>query len=249
MRLGWTMGAVCLLIGLNANAALLHTNASGDGGVSSLFLTVWDGTSKSIVIDLNVNALSTDFNTFSFDQNFASQLGSAFPTGTGSDFQYSVVAASVAAQNSGIWTTHSSSTLTSYDTVTNGTAISGALANYANNNPLASLGLGQTNAPDGVTSGPGYYGGNNFNGTLGGKVPADMGGSIGTALNFYSLLKQFQSTKFVANNTLYSGQWLLSATGELTYSAVPLPAGIYLLGAALLGLVGVGRRARVANAA
>jgi hypothetical protein len=40
----------------------------------------------------------------------------------------------------------------------------------------------------------------------------------------------------------YAGKWSLSSTGALTYSAVPVPAAVWLLGSALIGLVGVSRR-------
>jgi hypothetical protein len=36
--------------------------------------------------------------------------------------------------------------------------------------------------------------------------------------------------------------WTLDSEGVLTYSAVPLPPAVWLLGSALLGLVGVARR-------
>jgi len=243
MRLGWTLALVCVLVGVNANAATLHTNTSGDG--SSLFLTVWNGSNKSIVVDLGIDATTADFSTLTFDQNFATQLNAAFGS-IGSGFQYAVVAASEDILNQGIWTTHTTTTLASYDIVSNSQTIADRLSNYANNNPIANLGLGETNGPTGISSGAGYFNGSNFNlvASLNGTVPPNMVGTVGTALNFYSLL----STNFEANNTRYGGQWLLSSLGELTYAAVPLPAGVYLLGAALLGLVGVARRGRVSSA-
>lgn len=44
----------------------------------------------------------------------------------------------------------------------------------------------------------------------------------------------------------YLGVWKLSSAGMLTYtvSAVPVPAAIWLLGTALIGMVGIGRRSR-----
>ncbi|HAC33418.1 MAG TPA: hypothetical protein DCF45_02750, partial [Gammaproteobacteria bacterium] len=46
------------------------------------------------------------------------------------------------------------------------------------------------------------------------------------------------------------GTWLLDSAGQLTYTApvsqVPLPAGVWLFGSALAGLVGVSRRRRAA---
>lgn len=242
MKFGSMMALVCLVVGVNANAATLGTN----GSPSELFLTVFNNAAsggKSIVIDLGIDAAAADFSTLTFDQNFSTQLVQAFGS-ISSNFLYSVVAASTDIFNEGIWTTHTSTTLANYDIVANSNTIAGNLANYAAGNPLNALGLGQSNASAPITGGAGYYAGSNFNGTLGATVPANMGGNVGTSLYFYSLLNQGFGT---AANTLYDGkQWLLSVTGELTYGGapIPIPPAIFMLGAALLGLCGIGRRGR-----
>jgi hypothetical protein len=266
MKFGWTLALVCLVIGVNANAATLHTNSAGDG--SSLFLTVWNGADKSIVIDLGVDASTANFATLTYSGDFSTQLNAAFG-GVSTNFLYSVVAVSNDALSQGIWTTHTSGSLLPYDIVSSSGTLAGKLTNYANGNPLAALSaLGcsgaacATNGPAGVgptsgsppTNNPGYYNNSNFQGTLGGTFPGNMGGNVGTSLFFYSLLNNFDLNNFsnVANNTLYAGKWLLSQTGLLSYGGnapIPLPAAVYMLGAALLGLVGIGRRNRVAATA
>lgn len=47
-----------------------------------------------------------------------------------------------------------------------------------------------------------------------------------------------------ANMQAFNGKWNLSSTGDLSYSvsAVPVPAAAWLLGSALVGLVGISRR-------
>src|SRR5262245_4425700 len=112
MRLKGAIALACLVVGFNANAAL-QTNADGASG-SSLFLTVYNGVDKSFAIDLGVNAVTTDFSTFSFSQNFASQITAALGAIT-SSFVYSVVAVSTDILNTGIWTSHQRNDLLPYD--------------------------------------------------------------------------------------------------------------------------------------
>jgi hypothetical protein len=80
-------------------------------------------------------------------------------------------------------------------------------------------------------------------------------GVVGAALDFWAFTTSGTSDSNVnlAINRYTGGQWLLGATGDLTYtvaaSAVPLPAAVWLLGSGLLGLGTVARRRRNAVAA
>ena len=73
-------------------------------------------------------------------------------------------------------------------------------------------------------------------------------GTFDSALNFY-FIGPDGNTGTLTNPSPASivpanfGSWTLaSATGDLTFSTVPLPAAVWLFGAGLMGLVGVARR-------
>lgn len=83
-----------------------------------------------------------------------------------------------------------------------------------------------------------------------GNGPNSAGIAVGTAENVYA----YTSNGGAGNAQSYSlGQALLASDGTLTIegsagttSAVPLPAGVWLIGSGLLGLAGIGRRRREA---
>ncbi|HEY9150237.1 MAG TPA: flocculation-associated PEP-CTERM protein PepA [Gammaproteobacteria bacterium] len=53
---------------------------------------------------------------------------------------------------------------------------------------------------------------------------------------------QFSGVSSVQGNSVDSGDFLLSADGNLTLAAVPVPAAVWLFGTGLLGLLGMARR-------
>ena len=79
-----------------------------------------------------------------------------------------------------------------------------------------------------------------------GSSPLANGAAVGTAMSFYtSVVSPADGT--VATSLVDAARaWTLSAAGNLTWGGsappIPLPAGVWLLGSALLGLVGVSRR-------
>lgn len=73
-------------------------------------------------------------------------------------------------------------------------------------------------------------------------------GGVGDSLPFYFLTASSTSAGAPATNTKYASatgaafNWTLNADGSLAYSAVPIPAAVWLFGSGLLGLIGITRR-------
>lgn len=101
----------------------------------------------------------------------------------------------------------------------------------------------------GIIGGAGYWGlqmNTAFMPTLGVKA------AVGDSMGFLLAADQFSPIDFgggfIDSNyqgvlqTTFAGNWSLDSQGLLTYSAVPVPAAVWLFGSALVGLVGVARR-------
>jgi hypothetical protein len=98
----------------------------------------------------------------------------------------------------------------------------------------------------------GFYAGTQLWGEfLGGGLPVSAAGLVGTALQFFFLQGTSDIGEIVQANIYGNaagfGQWLLDATGQLTYTmaavtAIPLPAAVWLLLSGLVGLTAIGRR-------
>jgi hypothetical protein len=104
---------------------------------------------------------------------------------------------------------------------------------------------------DGGTWAGGSMWGNTFGQGAGGVVNGS--GAIGSALGFFHLVSNDEEDpEFALVNTSYRtgdgpAQWLLSATGALTYSVaggalVPIPAAVWMLLSGLLGMGTIARR-------
>lgn len=105
-----------------------------------------------------------------------------------------------------------------------------------------------------MTSGATAYAGNgaNWGNNAGGSFSggSDAGLGTGSALNFWWVkaagtgLGAAPRDQF--NDATDAGQWTLATDGTATYSLagspVPLPAGIWLFGSGLFGLIGIARR-------
>jgi len=93
------------------------------------------------------------------------------------------------------------------------------------------------------TSADGQYGGLTTWGDLSAQLPFSAAAAVGNALFFYDLAQpdasRVGSTTPAIVTAIGGGtaQWLLSETGLLSYSVVPLPAAVWLL---LTGLAGFG---------
>jgi hypothetical protein len=243
---------------------------TGDGG-GELFLSVIDRggpVQRSYVLDLGITAadlLANDaslVNNLSFTADaglldiinnrsgtLAWNIAAAhnFPGATNDDFGYLTTSptALVANSNTPIGFNGISIALTKVGTYA--LAVNGTNTDYATD-------ISQTFAS---TSGA-YYDvawGDMWNGSH------STEGALGDSLGFYFVAMDFNESDPSGDPTLYSrvqallGQWTLSAGGLLSYSAdigpapVPVPAAVWLLGSALVGMVGIGRRRKTAERA
>jgi hypothetical protein len=232
-----------------AHAAILSGGVAGGTPNTNpeLFLAVWDnsGTSaKTLLADISVDS-NFDFNTGIGPKTIDLSTFGAITT-----LSYAVLAAgdngNTAGDFAGLWFTASSGF--------SGTIFQGS---SAINELVGNIGrIGSLTAAQNTgaftddnttvaTSGNGVIpGGLAFDGVLidltTSAVP--VGGASGTPLDFYNSLFN-AATGLVTTTKL--GSWLLSGNA-LTYTPnvapIPLPAGVWLLGSAVLGLVGIGRR-------
>jgi hypothetical protein len=233
-----------------ANAAI-KTDDLGE-----IWLTVWDPTGQtSYQQDLGINTTLSGFTS-----STQVDLGAGFTTWLGGVTNTSLVQFAVFGTNqtaftgNGIWTTSASNGLTAaadaeftqvanWQTtlVTAAQTLNGASTDFAAN--VSSLATPTSNVQA-------YFGDPFKVGQLGGTSTFITSAGLGQNLFFYFLGSTFDGTTFTdAVAQLFAGTFNLDSAGaKLNYSVgaapIPLPAGIWLLGSALLGLVGVARRKR-----
>ena len=264
--------ALTLLAAGQANAAISDDNALtsqfGGSGSGELFLSVVNrGTgAESYVRDLGitasqfVNANSTANNsvgTFNFgpDVNMTQLLSDA--TANGDTVSWNIAAADNQYPPAPYgYLTTSPSTVTTSNTPVGIEGIApkmtklGSYVKAVNAAANAATGASITDyaANNSVIVGSSdnaFYDGINWGGSWAGPSTE---GKLGNSLGFYFVGVDPAIATTGADQTVvsaFSGQWTLSANGTLTYGApapVPLPPAVWLLGSALVGLVGVGRR-------
>jgi hypothetical protein len=237
--------AVALAASGAANAAIDLPN-SGNG---ELFLTVWDttvGNEASFNIGLNINVNSFNGNgSYTFNNIFSNPTFTTyFDAGnfsTQSNWKWNVVGADSTADSERVMFTDISTTRT----MDNSSAQNGA-----NKTLLYASNFGSADALGTNLTGVAIYAGNNWGNNLNQGAPVNDAGSIGQSLYFY-MAQNNQGTDGTfpddpATMTQYAYTWSLDSLGNLTYNAVsapvPVPAAVWLLGSALVGLVGVARR-------
>ena len=237
-----TMGAA-----MQANAAI-DNFSTGNG---ELFFNLRDNVNQqSYILDLNVNLDNflpgnASNVTYGADANLTNFLAN----GSGS-YNWSVMAGdSTGGANAGDLR---------YATTTNDAANVGAntnlqLVNFrgidtgllVNANGV----LGANNSAVSPSTSPAYYSQGDDTWGFSSAFNATTAG-IGNSLDFWLLSNSGSTISFLTKNNKvsvdqYAGQWNLASNGDLSFTSaapVPLPPAVWLLGSALVGLVGVGRR-------
>jgi hypothetical protein len=239
-----------------SNATIIQGDAATDG---EFFLTVLDKAGqKSYGLDLGftVSQMNADINAgrsfdLSTDANFAGFLGNTnlswTVTGVNTVFDRRET------KNFGFSYTSISSMTQMLAAAPIKAEMNGAMNNITNmaRNSNASTGIpyNGTNGGDNLSNVAligefGYAGDISWGATMGnrGIVVADV---IDNAMTMYRTRLTVNDSNVAVVDTL--GTWLLTSTGQLTYSApsaVPVPAAVWLFGSGLVGLVGIARRKR-----
>jgi hypothetical protein len=224
-----------------------------DTGNGELFLSIRDNTAQtSMVLDLNVgmDAFLPGSAAASSTQVFSNADVQNFVTTGSGDYSWSVMAGdnTPPSQVDGI----------RYLSTTNAPSISmtnGQLQSFTimNTDYLANVNVDLDAVTDTASYGSGDAG--YFAPTMDswqGNAPFSATAGINESQNFYMLSNSASLVLAPARAQPVHQQqyqvagvnatWTLDGGGVLTYSAVPLPPAVWLLGSALMGLVGVARR-------
>lgn len=239
-----TMGAA-----MQANAAI-DNFSTGNG---ELFFNIRDNVNlQSYILDLNVNLnnflpsnTTTTNVTYAADANLQNFLGS----GSG-NYNWSVMAGD---STGGTVAGDIRYATTTNDSVNVGANTNIQLVNYrlVDTDLLTNVNgaIGANNSLISPSTSPAYDAASIDTWSNNSPFNATASG-VGNSLDFW-LLTNSGSTigTFTKNNKInvdqYAGQWNLASNGDLSFTSaapVPLPPAVWLLGSALVGLVGVGRR-------
>jgi len=267
------VAAVSLAAAVQANAAINADNASFPGtgtGAGELFLSVIDrggSAPESYTLDLGITASAFRANPNSFlGTTFAADgnLNSLLTNNDGGTIHWNIAAANNADPSNGTdflnygYLTTSLSNLTPANTPQGFTYIGAALQKLgsyvynvnqaAGNSNVALNNSTLVNGGDAAFyDGPNW--GNNWDGASHGSEAA-LAESMSM---FFVGLDPADDTGATSRVDTFSGLWSLASNGSLTFASaaapVPLPPAVWLLGSALVGLVGVGRRRNTAGMA
>lgn len=241
---------------VSASAAISAGSQGNGQPQGELFLAVWDPVNQiSYTRDLGVDVLDTDFSSTPLSFAADSLFATTFAVSNFSDLRYSIVGANndlVDASVLGIWTTSNSDVVDI--TLNEFSALSTMTQNIFDytigvNESAETTDLGEDiSSVITDTSSSGYYGNEfTFNETLGSLASFTTGAAVGEAIAFYSLVisndtgGQLAVTQFADGSNPYV--WTLGLDGDLSYAPVPVPAAVWLFGSALLGFLGLRRRA------
>lgn len=252
MKLKMLAAAVALATAGTANAAI-DAMTTGDG---ELFFGIRDNTNQvSYVLDLNV-AMSAFNGAGSYSYGADATLSSFLSTGSG-DYNWMVLAG----DSTGGTTVNGLNFFTTTSDVGN--------IGANNNAQLGQFGTVETAMVDGASnvltntaadsmtaaSGtPGYMivAIDTWNQNSAFNATSSFDGAADSTMSFWHLTNSGSTGSFLTKTkpvdaTEFAGSWTLASNGDLTYSSgapaeVPLPAAVWLLGSALLGMAGVARR-------
>lgn len=266
MKVKALVAALTLGAAVQAHAAIsvdglpgLNTG-TGDG---ELFLNVIDrggSAPESYVLDLgtlgSTGSILSDpgsLNSTSIGPDTNLQALLANQQANGGDIFWQIDGINNSTGNGGIGALITSSTaLTDSNTPQGIGGMNGPFQNVANYVSAVNQAAGTTNTAENLSvvipssNGSAYYDIASFGNTW--FQPVNSEAAIGSSMGFYFAQATGTSTTAV-DSSLFTGVWTLQQDGTLTYnqpSTVPLPPAVWLLGSALVGLVGVGRRRTVA---
>ena len=244
MKFTLIAAAAALAVAGTANAAINPGSDMAEGG--EMILSVWDSASStSYTLDLGLITRDFDENgTYVYELN-ADQNWMEFATGAES-MTWDVVASDRA---SGMPSVNGIMTTAKVGTDATVTGVQHGLYNTLQSNieqyAQALNGLSTDYAADDsyFLAGAAYAGSTGTWGSFAGNVGFATG-SYGESLEFWSLTTEVipgRRPSPTAEHTKLAGTWTL-ADNKLVYTAVPVPAAVWLFGSSLIGLVGVARR-------
>ena len=265
MKLRLLAGAVALVVAGSANAAIDNSYHDGQSGNGELFFSIWDSTNQtSYTADLGVKL--TDFAaTPSFASTNMSGLGNYISNADQAALSWNVAALAefnAAGDNLATYGVMSTSNdplaliQANNDISEGGVAVVNSLSNGENyvaavngydHDVALNNAVTKVLAVDGDNA---YAGGSLWGNNFGGIMGFSNAAALGDTLGFYYL---HTDENFSANYTDKLGGetavWTLNASGDLAFgpaaggpAPVPLPPALWLLGSAMVGLVGVARR-------
>lgn len=255
------VAAVALCAAGAANAAIdLGPGTSGNN--SELFLSIWDPVKQvSLTRDLGIH-----FEDFLSTQQFSSHAwlasdnavySSTFGTSNLADLHWNVAAVNEFNSTGTNLSTYGFMTTTSDPK----SQIQNGLINDPANTVANAIGYGKgyaqavngsdnnaaANNTTSSTGGPDYAGASTWSSDFGGSfgsIANDAG--IGESMAFYQIAMNGNFDQAIVNQL--AGTFMLGTNGDLTYNVavapVPVPPAVWLLGSALVGLVGIARRKR-----
>ena len=240
-----------------ANAQSAFPDPANNAAGGALIVSIWDNVANASLVYAIPNAFYQDINNGSFNSFSGAipQFNSVFGASDPSNIQYSVFAG-------GFFSPEFPSQTPAAAFVTGpvGGAPSGLInSNVAGLESILSTpfynALRNACGADGVciSTDPqaGNFAGRNTWADLTAQLPFSAATGVGNALGFYDLAQAGQDfgggfivynggDAAIVEDTL--GQWLLDASGNLSYSVVPLPAAAWLLLSGLFGFGAIARR-------
>lgn len=258
------VAAVALCAAGGANAAI-DLGPAGMGDNSELFLSAWDPERVvSYTRDLGIHfedfLASDQFSNRSWSGNPSSLFGTTFADSNPANIRWNVGASnqfnsdfSNVATYGVLSTSNDPQSLIKSTVELNFNALDSMVANARNYAQSASGLAGNANPADNISSnssgGPNYAGDPGIWSNTFGSVTGFLNDAgVDASLAFYRIGANSEFTSAVVDKL--AGTFKLSSIGELTYTVdaditpIPVPPAVWLLGSALVGLIGIARRKR-----
>lgn len=269
MKMKALVAVTALALGAQAQAAINYDgsyNATTGDGSGELFLSVIDrANQKSYTLDLGVTAatfIASDSASYSLTYAADANLTTFLATASLSNVSWNLAAANnlteITTNMFGYLSTAPTTLVANANTPQGITGISGSLSQLAQYADAVNATLtGQTTNyginTSTVTLNPlanEYHDTGSWGDMWNGSHSTE--GGLDDSMAFYLVALDFDADPEAGNVSrvqTFSGEWKLASNGALTYAtatvtppAVPVPAAVWLLGSALIGMVGVARR-------